>query len=289
MIEEMKRAPQSWHQRLSRKNQKLPVWLNRKAIASSGLSRILNTVKEQRSWQHSDLPKAGAELAALPLSRPRRQAASGGFTIIELMIATSVFSLVLLVALAGFTSIGRIFYKGVTINQTQNITSQVMNDVTSNIENAASVSTLQKGASYNYYYYCIGGVRYTFNVSPKELDTSQPEDYSPGGNFGLVKDILPGATACAEPCPTSTGCASGTLPFNKPAEMLGNHMRLMKLDIASANGELYNVNITIAFGADSAFSDLNDPDKIACTGGQQDQAFCSVTRLSTGVYEGLHS
>ncbi|HEU5004975.1 MAG TPA: prepilin-type N-terminal cleavage/methylation domain-containing protein [Candidatus Saccharimonadales bacterium] len=275
----MKRAPQSWHQRLSQ------VQGNQEKRAK----RICNTLSEYRTQLTPQLAKSSTRVTSSASQQGRTALAPGGFTIIELMIATSVFSLVLLVALAGFTSIGRIFYKGVTINQTQNITSQVMNDVTSNIENAASVSTLQKGASYNYYYYCIGGVRYTFNVSPKELDTSQPEDYSPGGNFGLVKDILPGATACAEPCPTSTGCASGTLPFNKPAEMLGNHMRLMKLDIASANGELYNVNITIAFGADSAFSDLNDPDKIACTGGQQDQAFCSVTRLSTGVYEGLHS
>jgi hypothetical protein len=202
------------------------------------------------------------------------------------MIASAVFSVILLVSLAGFTSIGRIFYKGVTINQTQNVTNQVLDDVTQNIQSAASVSTLQTGNGYKYY--CIGGTRYTINLK-HQLDTSQPADYSVGGNFALVRDKMPGATACAAPCPTASGCPTGTLSFNNPVEMLGNHMRLMKLDVASANGQLYNVSVTVAFGDDEAFSDVNDPDKIACQGGEAAQAFCSVNRLSTGVYEGLHS
>lgn len=217
---------------------------------------------------------------------PKFSGVAGGFTIIELMIASVVFSIILLVALAGFTSIGRLFYKGVTINQTQNITSQVLDDVVHNIQSAASVSTVQSGNGYTYY--CIGGTRYTLNLK-HVLDTSQPEDYSVGGNFALVRDKLPGATACAAPCATSSGCPTGTISFTKPVEMLGNRMRLMKLDVASVNGQLYNVSVVIAFGSDSAFSDVSDPDKIACQGGEASQAFCSVNRLSTGAYEGLHS
>lgn len=209
-----------------------------------------------------------------------------GFTIIELMIATAVFSIILLVSLAGFTSIGRLFYKGVTINQTQDITNQLLDDITSNIQAAASVSTLQSGNGYSYY--CIGGTRYTMNLK-HELDTTQAEDYSVSGNFGLIRDKLPGATACAAPCWPSGSCASGSIPFNNPVEMLGNRMRLMKLDVAATNGRLYNVSIVVAFGDDDAFSDVNDADKIACQGGEAQQEFCSVNRLSTGVYEGLHS
>ena len=40
-----------------------------KATARSGASRICNTVREQRSWQHSSSPQAVAELTALPASR----------------------------------------------------------------------------------------------------------------------------------------------------------------------------------------------------------------------------
>lgn len=221
-----------------------------------------------------------------------KRAPQKGFTIIELMIATSVFSIILLVALAGFTSIGRLFYKGITINQTQDIASQIMTDVSQNIQSAASVSSNSGTPHYlsgnGYSYYCVGGTRYTLNLQ-HQLDNSQAEDYSVGGNFGLVRDQLPGATACAAPCATASGCPAGTLSFNHPAEMLSNKMRLMRLDIASANGHLYNVSVVVAFGDDGAFSDLTDPDKIACQGGESAQAFCAVNRLSTGVYEGLHS
>lgn len=215
-----------------------------------------------------------------------KRAPQQGFTIIELMIATSVFSIILLVALAGFASIGRLFYKGVTINQTQNITNQILSDVTGKIQAAATVSTLQTGNGYQYY--CIGGTRYTINLK-HELDTSQPEDYSVGGNFGLVRDQLPGATACAPPCSASSGCPAGTLSFVKPVEMLSNRMRLMKLDIASANGQLYNVSVVVAFGDDDSFANVSDPDQIECQGHGSSQTFCSVNRLSTGVYQGLHS
>lgn len=221
-----------------------------------------------------------------------KRAPDKGFTIIELMIATSVFSIILLVALAGFTSIGRIFYKGVTINQTQDITSQILTDVSQNIQSAASISSNSSSPHYltgnGYNYYCVGGTRYTVNLQ-HELNTSQAEDYSVGGNFGLVRDQLPGATACAAPCATSSGCPSGTLSFNHPVEMLSNKMRLMRLDIASVNGRLYNVSVVVAFGDDDAFSNINDADKITCENGQGAQAFCSVNKLSTGVYEGLHS
>jgi len=221
-----------------------------------------------------------------------KRAPQKGFTIVELMIASAVFSIILLVALAGFTSIGRIFYKGVTINQTQDITNQILSDVTQHVQSAASISSNSGSTHYltanGYNYYCVGGTRYTLNLM-HQLDTSQAEDYSVGGNFGLVRDQLPGSTACAAPCATSSGCPSGSVSFNKPIEMLANRMRLMKLDIASVNGQLYNVSVTVAFGDDDVFSNPTDPNTIECKGSEASQAFCAVNRLSTGVYQGLHS
>lgn len=252
----------------------------------------LGQVQGSRTQLTPQLAKNPAGVDGYAGQQGRMAHSPKGFTIIELMIATSVFSIILLVALAGFTAIGRIFYKGITINQTQNVTNQILTDVTQNIQSAASISFSSTSPHYlsgnGYSYYCIGGTRYTLNLQ-HQLDTTQAEDYSVGGNFGLVRDQLPGATGCTAPCPTATGCPVGTLSFNHPVEMLSNKMRLMKLDIASVNGQLYNVSVVVAFGDDSAFSDPTDADKIACQGGQAAQAFCSVNRLSTGVYEGLHS
>lgn len=46
-----------------------------KAQASSGLRRICNTVKEQRSLQRRNPPRASAERLALPVGRPTRRLA----------------------------------------------------------------------------------------------------------------------------------------------------------------------------------------------------------------------
>jgi prepilin-type N-terminal cleavage/methylation domain-containing protein len=61
-----------------------------------------------------------------------------GFTIIELLIATTVFSVVLVGALAGFLEIGKLFYKGVSTTSTQSIANEVLQDVSGQFQSAAS-------------------------------------------------------------------------------------------------------------------------------------------------------
>lgn len=51
---------------------KLPAWMERKAQASRGLSRIGNTVKEQHSLQRSDPPRVEAVQPAALAGRPQR-------------------------------------------------------------------------------------------------------------------------------------------------------------------------------------------------------------------------
>jgi prepilin-type N-terminal cleavage/methylation domain-containing protein len=210
-----------------------------------------------------------------------------GFTIIELLIATSVFGLLLTIALAGFTGIGNIFYKGVAITQTQSSTSQVLRDVTANIQTASAVSTPVNtipATGKGYWYFCTGGVRYSFLLQ-REIDPAQDENLSLGNpNMALVKDILPSANGCAPPC--TSGCST---PFNNPQEMLTGRMRLMDFTIVGAGAQLYNIYITVAYGDDDNFNNLGDPATIECVGGLSQQKFCAVNRLSTSVYQGLHS
>jgi len=211
-----------------------------------------------------------------------------GFTIVEFMIATSVFSVVLLVALAGFNGVGNIFYKGVAVNQTQSVNTQIMNDLRSNIQSASAISG-PISANNGYTYYCIGNIRYTFNLSPATpLDGSSAETYGPGGNFGLLRDTLSG-NGCADPC-VNGNCQSGQAVFNNPQELLGNKMQLIRFDINPdpSISQLYNFYVNVAYGDPSDFANYHDQDNMACQGGLSAQKFCAVTRLATSVYEGLH-
>jgi hypothetical protein len=47
----------------------LGMWILDKALASSGISRRVTTVNEQRSWQRSIVPQTATEFLALPGSR----------------------------------------------------------------------------------------------------------------------------------------------------------------------------------------------------------------------------
>src|SRR5665213_1030907 len=134
-----------------------------------------------------------------------------GFTIIELLIATAVFSLVLLGALSGFLQTGRLFYKGVSLTQTQATAKQILDDVSTNIMNTGASKIASSPAGSSYSYYCVGTVRYTYNPTiPVQL--AQTQTLSAGGNFGLLRDNVNG---CSAPCAPSGGCAQ---PFNNPVE-----------------------------------------------------------------------
>lgn len=215
-----------------------------------------------------------------------------GFTIVELMLASAVFSLVLMIALAGFLQIGHLFYKGVSTTSTQNINRQIVDDVITNIQTASGVNLQQQSNTYSYY--CIGNYRYTFSIG-NMLDLSQPVNYSAPGNtasnFGIIKDQLPGSTPCAAPC--NTGCTNGAVAFNNPVELLNDKMRVEDFTISQPNAatspNLYTVTLKIVYGDDNSLNNISNPNTIECAGNLSNQQFCSVSSITSSIYKGYGS
>jgi hypothetical protein len=206
-------------------------------------------------------------------------------------LASAVFSLVLLVSIAGFLEIGRLFYKGVSTTQTQSITKQLADQLSSEVQAADTIlGPINSGTGYSYY--CIGGSRYTVNIG-NEVDFSQPRSANPpppvsNGNFGIIRDTLPGNSGCAAPC--NTGCPT---PFqSSTTELLGNKMRVMDLKVQplpNPNGKLYTISIKVAYGDDDVLDNPTDPNTIDCKGNLSNQQFCSVDSVSTSIYKGFGS
>lgn len=213
---------------------------------------------------------------------------SEGFTVVELVIAAAVFSLILMAAQTGFIEIGRLFYKGVSVTQTQAIASDIVDQIKNDIQVAANVSLKQTANGYTYY--CVGNNRYTVNIG-RQVDSSVSSDFSANGNFGLLHDILPGDSACAAPC--SGSCPAGAVAFKSPSELLGGKMRLAQLSItqpyAAASPNLFNVSLVAVYGDDQAldYTDKTDLSTAFCSGGLSAQQFCSVSRLSSSAYKGV--
>ena len=199
---------------------------------------------------------------------------SSGFTIAELMIATSVFSVILLVGTAAFIELGRSYYKGITITQTQQAAKQIIDNVSANIHLSPSVSALNTASS-GRFFYCIGDHRYSF-ILFKQVDNF---DHNNSSKFGLLADE-PSGGGCGNPFDAPT------VPLANPAEMLGNHMRLLAFSISPiGSNSAYSVKVTVASGSDDMLSDPNSP-TAQCQGTTQTAQFCAITTLSTVVYQG---
>jgi prepilin-type N-terminal cleavage/methylation domain-containing protein len=214
-----------------------------------------------------------------------------GFTIVELSIASAVFSVVLLVALTAFLQIGRIYYKGISVTQTQETASQILNDISGNLETATTVSSVQNRGSWQYF--CIGDVRYTYYIGSAVDSTNIASELSDGNQIGFIRDALPhGGGICPAPCPTNS-CGPNevtwTAPDHNPTEMLSNKMRIEYLNfsqpdpINSAN--LYNIQIVVFYGDSDLeqFDTPGDPRTATCKQ-QIGSQFCAIANYSTSLF-----
>lgn len=198
-----------------------------------------------------------------------------GFTIIELIMATAVFSMVLLLGLTGFIQVGRMFYKGVTMAQTRDAARDTLDLVTNDIKLASSVGTVQNAGGLTYL--CIGNHRYSINQFNKVTTLN---DGASSTNFGLKRDTLPGGSCDNTSVPLASQSGS--------TELLGNRMRLLRFEVLPVTGSpnLYTVNVKIAYGEDG---ELNNPNTVGatCRSSSVGTQFCSVIELNTQVYRGL--
>lgn len=215
---------------------------------------------------------------------------TAGFTITELMIATTVFAVVLVIAQTMFVQIGHLFYRGVSITNTQDVANHIFQDINGNFQNATGFQSYRNSSAGGYDYYCIGHTRYTYRID-NQVHTDQAATHSATtGNFGIVKDTLHGTgDECAPPCDdVSPTCDN---PLNNPVELLGDKMRVEQFNIIQpvSTSNLYNVKIVIAYGDTNAltYRTAGDLSTVSCQGDHNNN-FCAVSQINTAVYRGIH-
>lgn len=207
-----------------------------------------------------------------------------GFTVLELMIASSIFAVVLLVVAAGILRFSSDYYKGINSTNVQTVTRGVMSDVVANIQfgrsdpTALPSATVPPGQPQGY---CIDNTFYTYVIG-QEVDAS---------HSGLVKTD---GSSCGSATPTVP--VPNALSANQQ-DMLGAHMRVAQFSITHNTGDVWNVSITIVYADDGL---LVDGSGNALTGSstaanwatarcrnQAGQEFCAVSQLTTSVQKRL--
>ena len=92
------------------------------------------------------------------MRRYRLATSQKGFTIVELLISSLVFSLVLLTVTIGVIQITRVYYKGITESTAQNAARDALDTISQAIQfNGGEVSKTNPSAPGNWATFCGGG------------------------------------------------------------------------------------------------------------------------------------
>lgn len=216
-----------------------------------------------------------------------------GFTIIELMIATTVLSVVLLLATSLMTNIGNLFQKGVNQSRVQDAARSIADDVSQNLK--LNIGTLTSGTgsgpTAGFDAYCIGDTRYSYVIDQK-IGTTGQNDPVPGGtpeeDHVLWRDSWNPLNPCvpadlSQPSPSSAG-----------TELISPNSRLTAFCIGQlsggscsiASGSPYTISIEVAYGDGDLLNGTTGLN-VTCNGHTGDQ-FCATSSLTTVAVNRKH-
>ncbi len=210
-----------------------------------------------------------------PHHRKKLAKQTAGFTIIELMIATTAFSVILLLVTVGVVYFTRSYYNGVYNSATQN----AARDITTTVSN---VIRFGSGAVSGYdwpptapavgtpVFFCAGGYVFVTKLGEQYDGTTsttgmymQPMD--PGGVCGVPVSI--------------TG----------RKQLLGEHMSITSVSLAqSAAGGLYVFDIGVAYGDNDLLTDGGVGSDVRCKPGSGSE-FCAIVKQSISVKQRVAS
>ncbi len=201
------------------------------------------------------------------------------FTILELMIATMVFSVILLLVTTGILQIGKTYYKGALQSRTQETARNIIDEISRGIQfsgvAAATTTPLDVAAtpypkSGGKYGLCINGTSYAY-VLDRQLASS------PSGGDQADKALISYSGTCSGFMPQDVSSASGK-------ELLGLGMRLADLDVKLVLGttDTYNVTVGVGSGEYDLFNTNGAGIHDSCKGDTGSQ-FCAFSRLTTTV------
>lgn len=202
------------------------------------------------------------------------------FTIIELLIASTVFSMIILGACAAIIQMSRLYYKGIIVSRTQTAGRNLAETIAREIQ------------------FQGGEVKQTwFAATPPVPDTSivsiGDTQYKFAINRQQGKDI-PHAIVKYEYIsspPNDPDLNDTDLVSSTYRDILGNNMRILDLSVSKVGGGgvptagLYSIQVVIAYGDTDLLDFSADLADTTCKGNIAGSQWCSVVKYNTMVYQ----
>lgn len=185
---------------------------------------------------------------------------NSGFTIVELLIATTILSVILTGASFVVVQVGRMYHKGVIMTRTQDTARNVVEALSRPIQLDNAVPEVTVDASGEVTTVCIGNQRYSI-ATDKIVGTET--------NHALWRDER------------TSDCSSVNLnsPGTSGQDLLPPNMRLNKLSVEMEGTDmLWAITVDITYGE----RDLTETDG-SCKGGVAGGQFCARAQYSTTV------
>ncbi len=210
----------------------------------------------------------------------KRQA---GFTIVELLVATVVFSSVLILITVGVLTFTKVYYKGINQSKTQTAARTVIETIGQSIQFSGGAVTVPNDASPNgSKRFCVADTRFSY-LPGWQLVVGDAENSLNQSKHALVVDE-PGNCAGL---PAQDMRSNGQLPG---AELLAPGMRISKLSLKQIGAtDSYSLTVKVIYGDnDLVYSPSGKPEGAAaedatCRFGFSGSQFCAAAELSTIV------
>lgn len=219
-----------------------------------------------------------------------------GFTIIELLIAMSAFTAMVLIASLTTLQIGKMYYKGIYSSRTQETARTTMAIVSESVQfgsgeinNPASVWEHQVDSNdlntkFKVYAKCIGTNRYTYAINRRLTPDVSSNVQDRQLRHVLWKDNS-ADTACtpADLSQTTPSVSGVAVPG---IELLGENMRLSSFDIVpdASDKSRVRINLGIIYGDQDLVEEVDQDTVVGCRGGIIGSQWCASSKLETEVF-----
>jgi prepilin-type N-terminal cleavage/methylation domain-containing protein len=193
-----------------------------------------------------------------------------GFTIVELMIASTILTVILVSASFVLVQIGRLYYKGVITARTQDTARNIIESISrpSQLEGANVVEFGPLGGDWRVI--CVGNQRFSYVLNAVAVDN----------NPVALKDTVASADECSQPA---------TLADDGVESLLANNMRITELNVdEDATTGMRDISVVVVYGENDDFIPADPtaipPQPPTCRQQASSAQWCAVAAYSTRVF-----
>jgi prepilin-type N-terminal cleavage/methylation domain-containing protein len=167
----------------------------------------------------------------------KRTDSQAGFTIVELMIASVVFSTILVVITVGIIRFTNGYYRGINSSSTQATAQNAIDSITQAVQFSSSKAD-PGDTNATDGFFCAGGKVFTYSKGQQFNGTPADNDR------GLF--MMDRGDTCADP---TTAEFTTALAAKTGVELLNKGMRVVQASVTAPDGKLLsNVHLMIAYG-----------------------------------------